>query len=227
MLKALLAAVETTIERDVTSVLVSTHVTQEQDHWATISAYMLSALKELKVNRWDRALAKVAPTLLLELHFVSDCENEEVRYYLAVEYTKDSLVGQIWDGVCGVYDMIQTVSSSSSGYDAISACRKESENAEQCNAPLRRVLHELFKTSGHPKHQLDLSALLVSGEKGDDKNFLMALIQSLEDSHVNFTSADTSKLREYAPDLAFAGSRAMAEMEISRKRYKPDHRDEL
>lgn len=216
MLKTLLSAAETVLQRDVKSVMVSTHVTQSQDHWETLSTHVSSALKDLKVDRWDDGLQNVVATLDYALHFGYDC-NREDRNLMAIEYTRDSLVGQIWNGKCRTYETLPMIISSASGHDEIAACRRETENAEICNAPLRSALRDMIETSGHPGHQLELSDLLIFGEQAKDRNFLMALVQSVQDSFVNVTSIDTSEIGEFSPDLAFAGSRAMAGIGLETK----------
>lgn len=221
MLKTVLSAAETVLERDVKSVMVSTHVTQSQNHWETLSNHVSSALKELKVDRWGDGFHNVVSTLDYALHFGYDCDRGEDRYLMAIEYTRDSLVGQIWNGKCRTYETLPMIISSASGHDGISACRRETDNAEICNAPLRSALRDLIETSGHSRHQLALSDLLIFGEQAKDKKFLMVLVQSLQDSLVNVTSIDTSEIGEFSPDLTFAGSRAMAGIELESKIF--DH----
>lgn len=222
MLQALLAAGQSFLEEDVDSILVGTLIT---DNFDEVHRYMSLASGEMKVNGQDRLFnlpGRINDALGLE----NDCDDvwdADVDEYeiMAIEYTRSSLVGQVSTELCGLYMTESSVSSS--GHDEIETCRNVSESPEACDEPLKSVLRKLIRTSSSPKYNLELNALMVYGERAHDEDFLKALNQTLKDNFVNITSVDFAQTKRLSPDLAFAGSRAMAKHDLTEKDFLRRH----
>lgn len=78
-------------------------------------------------------------------------------------------------------------------------------------------------TSGR-RHKLD--ALLVFGEKALDGNFAAILRKVLDNSFSNGASISPVSIQDFSPDLAFAGSRAMAMFELRHKEWQRELAEE-
>jgi len=59
--------------------------------------------------------------------------------------------------------------------------------------------------------------VLVFGDKADDENLISVLRQVLRENFANGAYITPVRLQNFSPDLAFAGSRAMAIFEMQQK----------
>jgi hypothetical protein len=129
---------------------------------------------------------------------------------------------------CGDYEMLSRVSSNRFGYDAISACKSTAVNTTACNDALETALRRVIRDAGsyNTRKKPELDEIFVFGEKAEDENMLAVLDQVLRDWTSNGALLNMSRVRDFSPDPAFAGARAMAFAELEHKDYERELAEE-
>ena len=222
MLKALLTAAEAALETRLRSAMVSAH---DLEDLQTASAHVQIALDGMGVASWSGPQL-VVRHLMSALRLEGSCngpdnhENDVSRpqHILAVEYTRKSMSAVMWGEECGDYWRPSRVSSSDHGHDAIAACRSNNnEDSDHCNVDLRAALRSLIRAATNQAKSPALGTVLVFGDKADDENLISVLRQVLRENFANGAYITPVRLQNFSPDLAFAGSRAMAMFEMQQK----------
>lgn len=232
MLKALFAAAEAALERDLRTALIGTYALRGRYAGRYLTE---SASIELGVNTYQRLFRDV-DFLVSALKLEAECIDYDVprhpsepmyqvvwNLFLTIEYTRSSMTAAILDQECGTYEMLSRVSSSDYGYDAMEACRDAAENSTSCDDFLQNALRKVVKDALTTPEEYHLDAALVFGEKADDENLAVVLREVLDDSFSNGTSIMLGKVREFSPDLTFASSRAMAMFALENEEWQREH----
>ena len=144
----------------------------------------------------------------------------EEKLFLAIEYTRSSITAAILDQECDDYEMLSRLWSKRFGYDAMQACKSAADSDETCNAALEAALRKMVRESSTTTKQQGLGAVFVFVEKTADENFAAVLHQVLDDNFSNGASVIPVRVEHFSPDLAFAGSRVMAMLELSQKAFQ-------
>lgn len=233
LLKALFTAAEAALETDIHSAVVAAYAMGDR---YSGQQYLKSASDELGVmtnGRIFRAIEELVPALHLE----GKCENPDLysddpeyrvegKRFLTIEYTRSSMTATIYYQECDYYEMLSRVRSSEFGFDAVEACRSAAEANGSCNADLQAALRKMVKESSTSGRRHKLDALLVFGEKALDGNFAAILRKVLDNSFSNGASISPVSMQDFSPDLAFAGSRAMAMFELRHKEWQRELAEE-
>jgi hypothetical protein len=219
ILKALVAAAESTLETSVKFAAVSAYDIGTIDH-KVANDNVHTALSELGVdsyNRLDHVVRQLAPVL----GFQGNCSepytlpddpsyhHDPEQLFFALEYARDSLTAGLWKEECGIMEMINRLNSVELGHNGMQTCRKTAEDKMTCEEAFKSALRSVSMDSSHGKSE-EIGGVLAFGECADDEAMLTALRQILGEQFPNGNSVDLSSVQEYSPDPAFAGSRAMA-----------------
>jgi len=233
MLKALFAAASTALEADVRSAVVAAYAMGDRDSG---QGYLKSASDELGVTAYGR-LFRAIEELVPSLHLEGKCDNQELysndpwrhveeKRFLTVEYTRSSMTAAILYQECDYYEMLSRVRSHEFGFDAVEVCRSAAENKKSCNDVLQTALRKMVKDSTISGKKQKLDAVLVFGEKASDDSFAAVLRKALDDNFSNGASTSPVSMQDFSPDLAFAGSRAMAVFELKNKEWQRELAEE-
>lgn len=234
ILQTLLSAAQFTLSTPIHSAAVTVYggvalTTETEQHVHT-------ALSKLGIHTYG--LRHVVHHLLPALEIASPCtwhpefadyaadEAEGGTYLIfSAEFTHDSLTALLWEEECGYPSALGYVSSPRLGLDFLTACR-ESGVADEfvgeicfrtLRASLRRVAREasLPPTSRNrqePKPKPHLNSVLLYGESATHADIVEPLREVLSGEFANGGEVEffPEKMREFAPEPAFAGSRAAA-----------------
>jgi hypothetical protein len=219
ILEALVAAAEATLEMSIHHVAVSAYDVGSIDHQLAKDD-VHAALSPLGVD-YQYRLGHVAQQLAPALGIQGNCSGpytlpEDPAYHedpeklvFAIEYTRDSMTAGLWREECGVMDMTHRWNSAQLGHNSMQTCRETAENATACEKGFKSALRSVTEDSRRGKHG-EIDAVLIFGERADDDAMLLALRQVLQEQFSNGDSVDMSRVRDFSPDPAFAGSRSMA-----------------
>lgn len=237
ILKALVAAAESTLETSVKSVAVSAYDIGTIDR-KSAKGNVHTALNALGVNnynRLDHVVRQLAPVLGLqgncsEPYTLPDdptYHRDPEQLFFAFEYTRDSLTAGLWSEECDVLEMTSRLNSVQFGHNAMQACRDAEESRWTCDEELKAALRSVSTDSG--RRERELGAVLLFGESALDEATLVALRQVLEEQFANGDSVDWSSVQGFSRDLAFAGSRAMARADWAARgsEHGDDYKKEL
>lgn len=233
MLKALFAAAEVGLETDVRSAVVAAYAMGDRDIG---QAHLNSASSELGVNTYGRifrAIEQLVPALNLE----GECHNPDLypgdpehrveeKLFLTIEYTRSSMTVAILFQRCDYFEILSRVRAKDVGYDAMEACRNAAGDNEICDAMLQNALRKMVRDSSTSGRKQRLGAVLVFGDKALDGNFATALRKALDDDFSNGASITPASINDFSPNLAFAGSRAMAMFELQNKEWRRELAEE-
>jgi hypothetical protein len=234
MLEAILSAAEATLETGVRSTMVATHAIENVDVFRILT---LAAFDEMEATSYDRHF-RVVDNLVPAMQFEGVCNdtmytNDPERYvvdqlFLGIEHTRGSLNAAMFYQECGDYEMLSRVSSNRFGYDAISACKSTAVNTTACNDALETALRRVIRDAGsyNTRKKPELDEIFVFGEKAEDENMLAVLDEVLRDWTSNGALLNMSRVRDFSPDPAFAGARAMAFAELEHKDYERELAEE-
>jgi len=233
MLKALFTAAEATLETNVRSTVVAAYAMGDRD---TGQAHLNSASSELGVSTYGRifrAVEQLVPALNLE----GECHNPDLypgdpeyrveeKLFLTIEYTRTSMTAAILFQECDYFEILARIRAKDVGYDAMEACRNAAGDNESCDAMLQNALRKMVRDSSTSGRKQQLGAVLVFGDKALDGNFATALRKALDDNFSNGASITPASMHDFSPDLAFAGSRAMAMFELENKEWRRELTEE-
>lgn len=237
ILKALVAAAESTLETSVRSVAVSAYDIGTIDHQLAKNDVhtALSALGVNSYNRLDHIVRQLAPVLGLqgkcsEPYTLPDdpaYHHDPEQLFFSIEYTRDSLTAGLWTEECGVLEMTSRLNYVQFGHNAMQACRDAEESRWTCDEDLKAALRSVSTDSSRGERELD--AVLLFGESALDGATLVALRQVLEGHFSNGDSVNWSRVQGFSRDLAFAGSRSMARADRAARGsgHEDDYRKEL
>jgi len=224
MLKALVHAFEAALEMDIHSAMISAHGLEDLE-----SAYphVQATFGEMGVESWIGP-RRVVRYLMSALQLEGPCGDPDdfgdalgrPQHILAIEYTRKAMTAVMWGEECSDYWWLSAVSSAGYGRDAISACRSKNDDGDHCNVDMKAAFRKLVRTATIRAKSPSLGTVLVFGERADDENLRLVLRQSLEDDFKNGASIVPARLQDFSPDLAFAGSRAMAMFEVEHKEWR-------
>jgi hypothetical protein len=230
MLKTLVHAAETTLETNIRSAMVSAHSLEDL---GTASAHVQNTLGAMGIESWygpRRTIRHLMSALQLEgpCNDPEDLENDISRpqHILAIEYTRQSMAAVMWGEECGDYWRLSRVSSCEYGHNAVTACRNDNGDVEQCNAKLQAAFRKLVRTATNRAESPALGVVLLFGENADDENFASVLRKALDDNFSNGASISPVNMQDFSPDLAFAGSRAMVMFELRHKKWQRELAEE-
>jgi len=232
MLKALVAAAESTLETNIKSVAVSAYDIGTIDH-ALANHNVHTALIELGVNsynRLDHLVRQLAPVLGIqencsEPYTLPDdpsYHHDPEQNIITVEYTSDSLTVGLWKEECGVLEMTNRLNSAELGHNAMQHCRETAEDKTSCEENFKSALRNTSTDPGRDEQQ-EIGPVWAFGECADDEDMLNTLRQILGEQFLNGDSVDLYSVRDYSPDPAFAGSRAMAKTDWAARGFEGEH----
>ncbi|GAB7326981.1 hypothetical protein MBLNU13_g10931t1 [Cladosporium sp. NU13] len=221
MLSALVHAVETTLETDIRSAMISAHGLQGL---GTACTHIQSALIGMDIQSWNSPW-RVIRHVMSAPHLEGPCNDPDDpgddlsrrQHILVIKYTRSLMTAVIWGEECRDYWRVSRVNSPESGHDNIAACKDSAEDSESCNAVLQAAFGKLVERSLSHTRKPGLGAVLVFGENADDENLLHVLRKALKDDFVTGASNKVVKVQDFSPDLAFAGSRVAAMFELRQK----------
>lgn len=215
----LVAAAEDALETTIDSVAVSVYDMGAIDHRLARDD-VNTALTDLGVNGHKR-LDHVARQLIPSLGIGGNCSEpyilpENPDYYhkpgqilLTIEYTRDSMTAGLWKEECGTIEMTRRWNSAQLGFSAMQTCRESVEDENLCEETFISALRNVSEDPTRDKHE-KIGPVLVFGECADDDAMLNMLHKVLEEQFPNGGSVDLSRVRSFASNPAFAGSRSMA-----------------
>lgn len=218
-LKSIVAAAESKLGTTIKNTAVSAYDIGTIDY-GLAKDDIHTALSELGVDSYSR-LDHIARQLAPALGIRGNCSEpytlpNDAGYHkypeqilLTIEYTLNSMTAGLWKEECGVMEMTNRLNAPELGYNAVQTCREATENSTTCEEIFKSALRSVSADSS--REEIDeIDAVLVFGECAEDEDMLIALRQVLEDQFPNGDSVDLSRVRDFSPDPAFAGSRAMA-----------------
>lgn len=219
ILKALVAAAESTLEAPITSVAVSAYDVGSINH-NFAKDHVHAALNKFHVDghgRLDHVVRQLAPALGIqgncsEPYILPDYpvfSLEAAQNLFTVEYTRDSMTAGLWLEECGVVEMTTRLNSAQLGRNAMQICKEAAENKTHCEEVFKSALRSVTQNTSRNKHDA-IGPVLVFGECADDDAMLVALREILGERFSNGNSVDLSRVRNFSPDPTFAGSRSMA-----------------
>jgi hypothetical protein len=219
VLKALIAAAESALGTNLNSAAVSAYDIGTINHQLAKDD-VHAALAGLSVDSYDRldhVVRQLAPALGIrgkcsEPYTIPDdplYRHDPEQVLITVEYTRDSLTAVLWKEECGTMEMTSRLNSAELGYNAMQTCRETSEDKTTCEETFKAALRSVSADLSRYEHQ-GIASVLAIGECAGDEDMLTALRQVLEEQISNGGLVDFSRVREFSPDPAFAGSRAMA-----------------
>lgn len=235
MLRALVASAETTLEHRIDFVMASAINFQIINH-AEMSQEVREYLAGLKVSSWDR-LPHSVPYLVDAVTTLGNCSDpytlpEDPAFYedpaqeiLFLEYTRHALVAGFWEEECGVASMEDGFVKQDLGQSALASCRSDAMRSAECDEHFKSAIRTLVK--GKRKDSRDepgLDAVLITGELANDQVMRDLVRQVLRGCFPDGESINMSLVQAFAPDPAFALSRAMALGELRAKELKEEER---
>lgn len=105
-------------------------------------------------------------------------------------------------------------------YDTVAACRSKATDKKSCDTVIHTALAKLVRDSLNVSGKTVLNVALVYGEGADDEHLTSVLRQAFENIFTNGGSIPLSRVKSFSPDLAFAGSRAMAVADLVEKNHR-------
>jgi hypothetical protein len=238
ILKALVTSADSALEMTVKSVAVSAYDIGTIDHESARND-VNAALEGPGVycyGNLDHVARQLAPALGIrgncsEPHVPPNdpaYHEDPARIYLTVEYTRDAMTAGLWTEECGVMEMTRRLNSVQLGHNAMQTCRETARNKTACEEILTSAMRSVSQDPSRDKNE-EIGLALVFGECADDGFMLDAVRQVLKEQFPNGDSLDLSRVRNFSPDPAFAGSRAMAEAVWAAhgREYDSHHADEL
>lgn len=210
--------------------MVPTHCLEDLE---TASLHIQNTLGAMGIQSWygpRRAVRHLMSALQLEgpCNDPDDPENDISRpqHILAIEYTRQSMTAVMWGEECGDYWRLSRVSSGEYGHNAVTACRNDNGDVEQCNANLQAAFRKLVRIATNRAKSPALGVVLLFGENADDENFAAVLRKALDDNFSNGASIAPVVMQDFSPDPSFAGSRAMAMFELRHKEWQRELAEE-
>jgi hypothetical protein len=219
ILKALIATAESTLETTINSAAVSAYDLGAIDY-ESAKIDVQTALSEVNVvgyNRLDHVARQIAPALGIR----GNCSDPYIlpedppyhhdpeQVFFTVEYTRDSLTAGLWREECGAMEMTKRLNSIGLGHDAMQTCRRTATDKKTCDETFKSALRTVSSDSSRDEGE-EIGPVLVFGESADDDDMLVMLRGVLGEQFPNGDSMDLSRVRDFSPDPAFAGSRSMA-----------------
>ena len=206
--------------------MISAHGLEDLD---SAHAHVQAPFGEMGVESWFGP-GRVVHYLMSALQLEGPCGDPDdfgdalgrPQHILAIEYTRKAMTAVMWGEECADYWWLSSFSSGDYGHDAITACKSNNEDMNQCDVNLQVALRKLVRAAIKRAMSPSLGVVLVFREKADDEDFLLVLRQSLEDNFANRASIVPARVGDFSPDLAFAGSRAMAMFELEHREWRRD-----
>jgi len=220
ILGALVAAADSTLETTIERAAVSAYDKGTIDS-ELAKDDIRAALDPLGVDSYHR-LDHVAQQLAPALGIRGTCSepyslpedpayhNDPEQLVFTIEYTRDSMTAGLWREECGVVEMTHRWNSAQLGQNAMQDCRETAENQAICEENFKSALRDVTEDSRRGKNE-EIAHVLVFGECADDNDMLVMLRQVLGEQFLNGGSVDLSRVWNFSPDRAFAGSRSMAQ----------------
>jgi hypothetical protein len=220
ILTTLVATAETALETTINSVAVSAYDLGAIDY-ESAKDDVQTALSEVNVdgyNRLDHVARQLAPALGIQ----GNCSGpyilpEDPLYHqdpeqvvFTIEYTRDSLTAGLWREECGIMEMTNRLNSIELGHDAMQICKRTATDKKICDEAFESALRSVSKDSSRAEHE-DIGPVLVFGERAADDAMLNSLRKVLGEQFSAGESVDLSRVPNFSPDPAFAGSQSMAQ----------------
>jgi hypothetical protein len=220
ILKTLVATAESALETTINFVAVSAYDLGAIDY-ESAKDDVQTALSEVNVdgyNRLDHVARQLAPALGIQ----GNCSGpyilpEDPLYHhdleqilLTIEYTRGSLTAGLWREECGVMEMTNRLNPIELGHNAMQTCKRTATDKTACDETFKSALRSASKDSSRDERE-EIGSVLVFGENADDDAMLVMLREILGEQFSAGESVDLSRVPNFSPDPAFAGSRSMAQ----------------
>ncbi|KAM0715711.1 hypothetical protein Q7P37_009211 [Cladosporium fusiforme] len=246
MLDALITAAEAVLDESVPSVAVSVYDSIADTRGNDKNTRSALAARGIPHYGLRHVVQHLTPAL--EVLGDADCNpyalpgepgfEAREQLFLTVEYTGHSFTAALYEENCGVTETMARASSTRLGHNALQTCFEKqvqqtagsTSDTYDCPRDLKTALEKLFRSAQKSitAHAQILDFALLYGELASHADLRNPLREVLVEFFSNGAEIDLdSRVREFAPNADFAGSRAVAlagAREMARQRRR---REEL